>query len=368
MIKSQPFTQPIILRIAIPLGLTFIYSKGNLEKTVINILLAFLAMVSISSVSCSTREDSTVAINEDVYIYSEVTKLFATIRGQNSSSPILLYLHGGPGSPLGIPTFRAYVGHQLEKDFIVVYLHQRGIMNSERIPDSAHTVSSYVKDIHHVVNYLKDRFKKQEIFLLGHSWGGLIAYMYLLEYENEVDKFVAVCTPFNSRTMVSGRIEMILQWANNTNNQQAINELNTLRDKPVSLSKDDSEILAKWMSKANGGWHRNLNMTKVNDAIDYEENIPDWLKEQKHIESILIEEILSINLTDSISNLHTPLLCITGKEDTDVPWYIVKEEFENYAGPKEFILFEHSHHMVFIDEEELFVETVTNYLKEKQPK
>jgi pimeloyl-ACP methyl ester carboxylesterase len=339
--------------------------KSNLKMTFVNILLASIAMVSISSASCSIREASNIAINEDVYINTEGTKLFANIRGDNSSSPILLYLHGGPGSPLGIPIFKAYSGHQLEKDFIVVYLHQRGIMNSERIPDSAHTVSNYVKDIHHVVSYLKDSYKGQEIFLLGHSWGGFISYMYLLEYENEVDKFVAVCTPLNSRTMLDGRIEMILQWAKNTNNQQAVNEIKALRDKPISLSKDDSEILVKWMSKAYGGWHRNLNMTKVNDAIDFEENIPAWLKEQKHIESILIEEILSINLADSISNLHTPLLCLAGKEDTDVPWYIVKEEFENYAGPKEFILFENSHHMVFIDEEELFVETVTNYLKGK---
>lgn len=344
---------------------TDIQYKSNLKITLRNILLAFIAMVSISSASCSTREASNNAINEEVYIDAEGTKLFANIRGDNSSSPILLYLHGGPGSPLGIPIFKAYSGHQLEKNFIVVYLHQRGIMNSERLPDSAHTVSNYIKDIHHVVSYLKDRYKGQKIFLLGHSWGGLISYMYLLEHENEVDKFVAVCTPLNSGSMVNARIEMILQWAKNTNNQQAVNELITLHDKPVSLSKDDSEILLKWMSKAYGGWHRNLNMTKVNDAIDYEENIPIWLKEQKHIESILIEEILSINLTDSINGMRIPLLCLAGKEDTDVPWYIVKEEFENYAGPKEFKLFENSHHMVFIDEEELFVETVTNYLKGK---
>ena len=336
--------------------------KNKQKMALKNILLTSIVLVSISSASCSTREASNNAINEDVYIRTEDTKLFAIIRGDNSSLPILLYLHGGPGSPLGIPIFKAYSGHQLEKNFIVVYLHQRGIMNSERVSDSAHTVSNYVKDVHHVVSYLKDRYKGQEIFLLGHSWGGFISYMYLLEYENEVDKFVAVCTPLNSKTMLNGRIEMILQWAINTNNQQAVNEIKTLPDKPISLSKDESAILVKWMSKANGGWHRNLNMKKVNDVIDYEENIPAWLKEQKHIESILIEEILSINLTDSIKNLYTPLLCIAGKDDTDMPWYIVKEEFENYAGPKTFKLFENSHHMVFIDEEELFIETVSKYL------
>ena len=209
------------------------------------ILLLSIVLVSISSASCSTREASNIAVSEDVYINSEGTKLFANIRGDNSSSPILLYLHGGPGSPLGILIFMAYSGHQLEKDFMVVYLHQRGIMNSERIPDSAHTVSNYVKDMHHVVSYLKGRYKEKEIFLLGHSWGGVISYMYLLEHENEVDKFVAVCTPLNSRTMLNGRIEMILQWAKNTNNQQAVNEIEALYDKPISFLKDDSEILVK---------------------------------------------------------------------------------------------------------------------------
>ena len=86
-------------------------------------------------------------------------------------------------------------------------------MKSERVKDSAHTISNYIQDIHNVVSYLKNRFQDHEIFLLGHSWGGLISYMYLLEYENEVDKFVAVCTPLNSRTMLKGRIEMIFQWA-----------------------------------------------------------------------------------------------------------------------------------------------------------
>ncbi|WP_340114198.1 alpha/beta hydrolase [Maribellus mangrovi] len=330
-----------------------------------NIILVFTLLIAISTASCTASKDSANAINEDVFIKTKDTKLFANIRGVDKSTPILLYLHGGPGSPLGIPIFKAYSGYQLEKDFIVVYLHQRGIMKSERVADNAHTVSNYVQDIHYVVSYLKNRFQGQKIFLMGHSWGGLISYMYLLDYEGEVDKFVAVCTPLNSSKMLKGRIEMILQWALNTNNQQAIDELKVLQNNSLNLSEEESAILVKWMSKANGGWNRNLEFKKINDAVNYENKFPEWLKEQKHIESLLKDEILNIDLTDSIKNIYTPLLCLTGKEDTSVPWYIVKKEFENYAGPKEFKLFENSHHMVFIDEEELFVETVTNFLKEK---
>ena len=330
-----------------------------------NKILVFILLCTVSTTSCTTRNDSAKAIDEDIFIKTTNTKLFANIRGSDNSMPILLYLHGGPGSPLGIPIFKAYSGYQLEKDFIVVYLHQRGIMKSERVADNEHKISNYIQDIHDVVSYLKNRFQNHEIFLLGHSWGGLISYMYLLEYENEVDKFVAVCTPLNSKTMINGRIEMILQWALNTNNQQAIEELKVLQNNSMNLSEEESVVLVNWMSKANGGWHRNLEFKKVNDAVNYEDKFPEWLEEQKHIESLLKDEILNINLTDSIKKINTPLLCLTGKEDTSVPWYIVKKEIENYGGPKTFKLFDNSHHMVFVDEEKLFIETVTNYLKEK---
>ena len=330
-----------------------------------NILSIPVLIATISSSSCLVRKSSQNVIAENVYITTEDTKLFADIRSNDSILPVLLYLHGGPGSPIGVPLLKAYAGPKLEDYFIVVYLHQRGIMKSERVDDSTHTLSSYINDIHYVVSYLKNRFEGQEIYLLGHSWGGLLSYMYLLEYKNEVNKIVAVCTPLNVKTMTYGRIDMMLEWASNTNNQLAIDELKPLKDKSISMLKDETATLQKWMSEAYGGWHRNLDINMVNKVIDYEEHIPEWLNEQRHIESILIDEITDINLTDSVNKLNTPLLCMAGKEDTDVPWYIVKEEFENYGGPKTFILFEKSHHMIFIDEEELFVEKIVKFLRTK---
>ena len=335
----------------------------NKKRVLINSALSTIIIAILLSASCSPRKHSQNALDEDVYINTEDSRLFANIRSKDSESPVLLYLHGGPGSPLGVPLFKAYAGHQLENYFIVVYLHQRGIMKSERVPDSTHNISSYISDIHHVVTYLKTRFPGHNIFLLGHSWGGLLSYRYLLDHKNEADKLVAVCTPLNSRAMMTGRVEMLLRWAYRNKNQEAIEDLEKLQNKSLFELKDDSNLLKKWMAQANGGWHRNLDLSRVNEAIDYEDKIHDWLKEQERIETLLNDEILNINLEDSIQYLNTPLLCIAGKEDTDVPWYIVKEEFENYGGKKTFKLFKKSHHMVFIDEEKLFVKTITRFLR-----
>jgi len=301
-------------------------------------------------------------VNEQVLIDVEDAKLYAEIRGADKSAPLLLYLHGGPGSPLGVPIFRAYGGHLLEDHFIVVYLHQRGIMKSPRLPDSSHSVDKYVDDVHRVVEYLGRRFPGREVFMLGHSWGGVLAYLYLSSYPSGVNKLVTVSTPVDVESMIHGRVEMILQWARETGNNEAIRDLSPLRDKSVLDDPEAFEILAEWTPLAYGGWARNLSGNRVDAAVDYEDSIPVWLPEQKHIEELLLTEVLHLDLRDELTKIDIPLLCIVGGEDVDVPWYLVQEEIKDYGGHVDFRIFEGSHHMPFIDEEVRFVETVVQFL------
>ena len=143
-------------------------------KFLINILSLTLISSPINlAVYCQSN------VNQQVIIETEDTALYANIRGKDENAPVLLYLHGGPGSPLGVPLLRAYSGPQLEEHFILVYLHQRGIMKSQRVPDNAHTLNNYINDIDHVVQFLKKHFGSRDIYLLGHSWGGVLGYLYL---------------------------------------------------------------------------------------------------------------------------------------------------------------------------------------------
>lgn len=334
-------------------------------KRIAIIFLVLLWFVSSNAGTCQPGRTSQVPVNDEVYIATGDTELFANIRGKDSASPILLYLHGGPGSPLGVPILKAYSGPQLENHFLVVYLHQRGIMKSKRVSDSKHRIPNYVKDVHYVVNFLKKKFNNRDIYLMGHSWGGLLSYLYLIEYQDDIQKIITICTPLDVELSIKERINMMLIWAKDTNNAEAIEELSDLQDKSLSDIEKKSEILEKWMTRAYGGWSRNLSVKRIDTAVDYEDRFPLWLKEQKHIEELLIDEILGINLINDVKNIAIPMLCIAGIEDTSIPWTVVKNGFDHYGGEKIFVLFEKSHHMVFIDEEELFVGTVLNFLKPK---
>lgn len=335
------------------------------NKRIAIIFLLLLCLSLSNAGTCQPGDSNQIPLDEEIYIATEDTELFANIRGEDNTSPILLYLHGGPGSPLGVPILKAYAGPQLENHFLVVYLHQRGIMKSKRVPDSKHSISNYIKDVHYVVNFLKEKFNNRDIYLMGHSWGGLLSYLYLMEYRNEIKKLITICTPLDVELSIKERVNMMLIWAKEINNKEAIEELSGLQDKSLDDIEEKSEILEKWMTRAYGGWSRNLSIKRIDDAVDYEDRFPLWLNEQKHIEELMIPELLGINLMGSINSLSTPLLSIAGAEDTSTPWYLVKYGFDRYKGEKTFVLFENSHHMVFMDEEDLFVEIVLKFLINK---
>ena len=93
------------------------------------------------------------------------------IRGASSDLPILLFVHGGPGTP-EMALSRYYENHLLN-DFLIVHYDQRGAGKSYA-PEVPNSIDIFVEDLLLMTEYLKNRFKKDKIFLLGHSWGTLI--------------------------------------------------------------------------------------------------------------------------------------------------------------------------------------------------
>ena len=97
------------------------------------------------------------------------------IRGRNRDNPILLYLHGGPGSST-IGTMDA-ITRPWEDYFTVVHWDQRQSgksyypVNNE--VDSI-TVQKMIEDTERVIQYIRRHLKQEKLFVLGHSWGSVL--------------------------------------------------------------------------------------------------------------------------------------------------------------------------------------------------
>lgn len=96
------------------------------------------------------------------------------IQSADSSLPVLLFVHGGPGMPEYFLNGTHPAG--LERHFTMVWWEQRGagISYSAAIREETMTVDQLVADTIAVADYLRNRFGEEKIYLLGHSWGSFI--------------------------------------------------------------------------------------------------------------------------------------------------------------------------------------------------
>ena len=94
------------------------------------------------------------------------------VKGKDKTKPVLLYLHGG--MPEYFLTQRYPTG--LEAEFVVCWWEQRGAglsYRSDMSPESV-TVGQLVADTLALTNGLRRRFRKERIYLLGHSGGSFL--------------------------------------------------------------------------------------------------------------------------------------------------------------------------------------------------
>lgn len=113
------------------------------------------------------------SINEKIHVRINGMDQGMIIRSKDASHPVLLFVHGGPGMPGYVLEQKHPTG--LEDDFTVVWWDQRGAgLSRDGVPPETKTRDQFVADTIAVSDYLRERFGRDKIYLLGHSWGSYI--------------------------------------------------------------------------------------------------------------------------------------------------------------------------------------------------
>src|SRR5580658_10203202 len=115
-------------------------------------------------------------INERKAVDIGGIKQWISVRGNNPANPILLFIHGGPGSPM-MP--ESWVFQRPWEDFFtVVQWDQRGsgktFSAADRRPDPSMTVEQMQADAEQLIDLLRLTYGKKKIFLVAHSFGSVL--------------------------------------------------------------------------------------------------------------------------------------------------------------------------------------------------
>ena len=154
-------------------------------------------------------------INEEMYVDINGTKQWISIYGQDKDNPVLLYLHGGPGSSTSIYDY-AFT-RKWSDVYTVVTWDQRncGKSYSSDQNDTTLTYDLMMSDGVEMTKYLLDYLGNDKITLLGHSWGTYFGCNLVLEYPEYYECYIGTGQLVDFYQNEIAFKEEAIKWAGN---------------------------------------------------------------------------------------------------------------------------------------------------------
>jgi len=306
----------------------------------------------------ATREKivSPQGIQQQLYVPIDGVKQWISIRGNDVRNPILLVLHGGPGSPEmpGAWTFQP----PWEDYFTVVEWSQRGTDKTYEANTPAQmapgmNVAGMTDDASGLVSYLRERFHKRKIFLMGHSWGTVLGVTLAQRHPDWFYAYIGVGQVVNVRRGEHVGYEFALSEAEAHHNLEAIRQLKALAPYPgKTVTVQEIAVRSKWEMYYGG-------LAYGRRGFDWDAETwtlsPDY--SDRDLKAIgagslfslkyLLGPLLRVNF-DNVTEFGCPVIEFVGAHDYTTPASLVIEWFKRLHAPsKRLVVFADSGHMSF---------------------
>ena len=299
------------------------------------------------------------------------TKQRIHVRSNDTSLPVLLFLHGGPG---------VVNRHSVMKDdidlldsFTIATWDQRGTGGSYYgvDPDTL-TISQLVEDASEVVRYLCNEFNKEKIFVIGGSWGSLLGIRLIHAHPEHIAAFVGFGQFVSGEKNEAITYQFTLDQAKAANDEVVVRKLESVGPPVKGMYKGgfDGMMIQRNAMMKYGGYSKSEEKRSYMDSfvkpmiLSGEYSLSDLLGivlGYKKVLKVMWPEIGKEDLS-IYTDFSVPILIFDGRLDMNTPAELVEEWFDKITAPyKELIWFDESGHNPMGDEPERF----KTLLKEK---
>ncbi len=301
------------------------------------------------------------SISEKSFIEINGHRMGMFISGKDSTKPVLLLMHGGPGMPeYSISRNYPIV---LEDFFTVCWWDIRGagLSYNPDIPIETMTFDQFVDDAIAMANYLRHRFNQEKIYLMAHSGGtmaGMLtaqrapelfhAYLAISQISNQMESEKLAYNYMINQFTKTGDKRMLRRFK-----KFPVDHLNTpdyyvMRDLP--MHKLGIGTTHKMKSVVTGVFVPVM----MSRELTLREKINVWRGKALITKTAgLWDKLVRTDLTQKVTELKIPVYFFSGVYDYTVSAKLAHDYFKKINAPvKKFYLFENSAHSPLFEEPE----------------
>ena len=303
---------------------------------------------------------------------------WVTIRGTDASNPVLLVIHGGPGSTL---TGLSYTYQKpWEQHYTVVNWDQRcsgrtASLSGKTSPVQL-TVDIILNDALELTDYLRERFHKEKIIILGHSWGTLLGARLALKHPDKYACYISTGTMVAGRRADKYQYEFFEKRFTEACDQKKLAKLRTIDGYWAEEPFDEEKALAMNKILIEEGF----SSTRANDFVSAMKveiipmlKSPDYrLKDNlnlfgyKAYPYVLQTEMPAFDVEKLGCRYEIPIYYINGDTDIQTPYELAKEYYEKTVAPdKDFFTLSNCAHCWDLDAPEQMAEVMCSSLPER---
>jgi proline iminopeptidase len=298
------------------------------------------------------------SVAEERFVTLGGFKQYTLRRGRDRAAPLLLLIHGGPGTP-EMQLFR-YYNASLENQFVVVNWDQRGAGKSysARLDPATLTLDRFARDLDELVDLLLKEFGREKVLLVAHSWGTELGMEYVARHPGKVAAYVGIGQESDVAESEAQGYAWVLDQARASGDITAVRALQRIGPPPYSMSS--TTLQRRYLWKYGGAFHdRRSFLDLVRAALRIPESSwPDLVRYelgQALSFRVMWPSALELNANTRYPSFDIPVFFFLGRFDHQVSASLAAEYFDRLKAPrKELTWFDQSAHSPPFEEPEKF--------------
>lgn len=270
-------------------------------------------------------------------------------------APVLLFIHGGPGQSEAMMAYivEEYAG----RNYNIIYYDQRGagktyLKNKKARPDT----EVLKEDLLGIVLYVKEKYKKEKIGILGHSWGSVLGSMFTLEHPEHALCYIGcgqVVNLIENERVGYSKLKDAIEQSGNKRDKRKLEQigeypivgtfdLKTYRKMGQIRNLQAKYHLAATVDKSMIKMFRKSPIMGIADILPFLTGII--------VNMQVMKELMSYDLRSKGTDYRVPVYYVLGENDQQTPVELSIKYFNEVSAPdKKLYLIKNAGHLAMID-------------------